>query len=346
MPGAQTTVQDSETIRYGSGKLEIGAILGALVDCGAITGAEFEDLWAEARVNSDNAGIISNGIRDQRCTFAWEMMEVNLLRMAAIFAGVHTYNAVLAAPTSVLDETHTLTGTVASKLTYKNYDDSEADAIVVTNAAGAVTLVRDCDYLISVAADGYTQIARAYPTVIEAASILITMATPANTYTLSAGGWDVQPAVGDHILVSGAAEAANNGVKTVTAVSGTVITVSETLAGEAEGATIVITRGGIASGDIVLVDYDYTPAASRTLDSGGLTTFTPQILQFTNTDENGDILRLRIWKVTPVQGAKFTYPADSAVDPMKCPMKVQGELDVDRAAGYQLYNIYDEQDSA
>jgi hypothetical protein len=39
----QTTVQDSNTIRFGSAKLEVGPNVGALTDLGAVNGVVFNE---------------------------------------------------------------------------------------------------------------------------------------------------------------------------------------------------------------------------------------------------------------------------------------------------------------
>ena len=339
----QTSVQVATAIRFGSAKFEVGDDVGSLVDVGAIREGVWEETFDKVEVMSDNAGAIELGIRNHFAFLSGNLMEINLEKLAKFYKGVHKHETVAAAPVNITDESIVLNDTGFEAFAYRNGAGTEVASIVVTNAAGALTLVRDCDYVISLLANGFTGIARAYPTVIESASALITVATPGKTYTLSAGAWDIQPAVGDHIIVAGCGESGNNGVKTVTAVTSTVITVDETCTAEAEGASITITRGGIADGDTVLADYSYTPLASRTLKSGGITTFTAQVARFTNYDVNNKVFRVTIWEATPEGGIKIDFPADTDEDPALCPIRIKGRLDKDLTSGEQLWEIYDEQ---
>jgi len=341
----QTTVQEEATIRFGSAKVEMGATVGALVNVGAVRNALWKYMFDKVKVESDNAGTIVRGVRNETCQVSADHMEINLENIASYYAGILSHDTVAAAPVSITDETQVLTGTTENVLTYRNGDKTEVDSIVVTNAAGTLTLVRDCDYVINVNANGFTTIARTYPTVIEGATAVCAV-TGTDSYFLSAGSWDVQPAVGDHILVAGFTETANNGVKTVTAVTADTITVSELLVNEVEGDTITITRGGVASGDTVLVDYDYTPLASRTLKGGGLTQFTARVCRFTNTDEDGKVFRITVFSATPESGLTIDFPSDDDTDPALCPITMTGVPDTTKTAGEQLFEIYDEQHSS
>jgi hypothetical protein len=132
-------------------------------------------------------------------------------------------------------------------------------------------------------------------------------------------------------------------VKTVTAVTTTLITVSEVLVNEAEGDTVTITRGGIQSGDTTLTDYSYTPSTGKTLKGGGLTTFTSRYCRFTNTNDAGLTLVLDIFSATPDSGITINFPADDAEDPALCPIKMVGKCDTTLTAGEQLFVITDSQ---
>jgi len=339
---AQTTVQQSQTIRFGSAKWEMGANVGALVDMGAIRNAAFEYTFDKVEVKSDNAGIIKQAVANERASIGGDLMEINATNLGSFYSGVLTAASVAAAPVAVTNETQILTGTTENILAHRNAAGTEVASIVVTNAAGAVTYIRDCDYIINVNANGYTTIARAYPTVIEGPTVVCAV-TGTTNYFLSAGSWNVQPAVGDHIYVTGFTDPANNGVKTVTAVTTTLITVSEVLVNEAEGDTVTITRGGIQTGDTTLVDYSYTPSASKTLKGGGLTTFTARVCRFTNTNAAGLTFVITIFSATPDGGITIDFPADDAEDPALCPIKMVGVCDTTLTAGEQLFEWEDNQ---
>jgi len=323
----------------------MGADVGSLVDVGAIRNASWEYRFDKVTVKSDNAGTIREAVRNEECGVKGDLMEINFQNLASFYSGVLTHATVAAAPVAVTNEAQVLTGTIENVLTYKNGDDSEVTAISVTSiSGGGTTYVRDCDYVINVNANGYTTIARAYPTVIEGATALCAV-TGTDSYFLSAGAWDVQPAVGDHIYVTGFTETANNGLKTVTVVTADTITVSELLVNEIEGDTITITRGGIVTGGTVYVNYTYTPLASRTLKGGGLTTFTARVCRFTNTDSSGNVFRITVYSATPDSGIVLDFPSDDGEDPMLCPISMTGVPDTTLTAGEQLFEIYDEQHS-
>jgi hypothetical protein len=342
----QTAVQDAETIRIGSVKMEIGPYGGGLTDVGALRGATFKEGWSDVIVKSDNAGTLHEGITDHIVEVAGEWFEINVANLGIAFAGLGTADVVAAAPVSITDEAVALNDYDLTELLHKNGDGSEVGSIVVADAAAAaVTYVRDCDYVVVTKADGHTAIARAYPTVIEGASALIAAASLGNTYTLSTGSWDVQPAVGDHIYVAGFTEPANNGVKTVTAVTDTVITVAETLTTEAEGDTITIVRGAIQDGATVYVDYDYTPLTSRTYTTGGKTSKAARTIRLTNYDVDDKEWVMTIYKAYIMDGLNLVFPPDDDPNPMPCPIRFVGRIDSSRAAGDQLFGIVDSQDT-
>lgn len=339
----QTTKQVEPAIRIGSVKLELGATLGALVDVGALRDASMQESWTRVRTMSDNAGIIEEGIRDHIVTIKGTLLETNLENLGIVYSGVATHSTVAAAPVSITEEEHTLTLQDFSAFTHRNGDRTEVASIVVTDSAGAVTLVRDCDYLIAVLANGFTGIARAYPTAIITAQTTVDADTTDDSFNDSGSGFAEVLAPGDHIIVAGFTEAANNGVHEVVSATNAKIVVTTNLTTEAAGDSVTITRGGIASGDTVKVDYDYTPLSSRTYKTGGKQTLTPNIARMTNLNIDDKAFRLTVWKCTPEEGINFTFPADNDADPLPCPITLVGQLDTDRTSGDQLFEVYDEQ---
>lgn len=83
-----TKVQQSNTIRFGSAKFEVGEDEENLVDLGAMRGVEFEESWDEMRVMSDNAGVIVTGMMNQQATIRGELMEINLRNLAILRGGI------------------------------------------------------------------------------------------------------------------------------------------------------------------------------------------------------------------------------------------------------------------
>jgi len=349
----QTAVQDAETLRIGSVKLEIGPYGGGYSNVGALRNATFKESWSEVEVKSDNAGILDEGITDHQVEVAGDWFEINVAALGIAFAGIGTADTVAAAPLSIADEQVEVNDYDLSEFLHKNGDASEVAAIVVADAAApTITYIRDNDYVVTTKADGHTAIARAYPASIITGSVIIAV-TGTNTITLSAGAFDVNPAPGDHLTLSGflAPYTANNRVVTVVEVTtlDLVFTVAETLVNAAEGAmvagTITILNGGIADGATVYCDYDYTPLVSRTYTAGGKTSKTARILRLTNYDVDNKEWVMLVHKAYIADGLNLAFPPDDDRNPMPCPIRFVGKLDTARTSGDQLFNITDSQDT-
>jgi len=260
---SQTTVQHQETIRFGSGVLEIGDDIGTLVNLGAFRSGKFEETFDEVTIKSDNAGTIYNGIANHEAVLSCDLMEINLDTLASYFKGTHTLSTVAGAATPVTDEAHVLTDTNATRLDHRMGDGTEVGSIVVS--VGATPAVRNTDYVIAVDADGYTTIAR----------------------------------------VSG---------------------------------SIVITDGATA-----LVDYSYTPNASKNLDAGGLQQLTARVARFTNYNSLSQKFEITLWRATASSGIAIEFLSDDADDVNVTPIAIKGTCDTTRTAGEQLFTIVDEQ---
>jgi hypothetical protein len=92
-----------------------------------------------------------------------------------------------------------------------------------------------------------------------------------------------------------------------------------------------------------VIDYDYTPNAARVLSSGGYTTIEPRAVRVTNLDEEDKMFRITVYKADNAEGIALTFPPDDGDDPMMIPITLEGTRDTTRAAGDQLFEIYDEQ---
>lgn len=263
---AQTTVQNSKTLRAGSVKVEAGNDIGSLVNLGAFRGnVTFEETWEEVVAMSANAGELARRIRNHRCAVSGDAFEVNPANLNMLRGGIDTYATQAAAPANITDEAIVLTGTVAKRLRYKQAAaGTECASIVVTGASGTPTHVRNTDYVITVDSEGYTCIARA-------------------------------------------------------------------------------AAGGITSGATVLVDYQYTPAANVTLQTGGKVVVSPCVVRLTNTDENGKRFMITIYKAYNSQGIRLEFLEDESGEFTAVPLRIEGTKDVSRVAGDQLFEILDEQ---
>lgn len=157
---AQTTVQHPETIRFGSGRLEIGKSLDSLVDVGALTGVHFtHDLGDKVTITSDNAGVVLERAGAQTAQVEANLMEINLDTLAVYMGGVSKLETVAGSQQTVTNEEHTLKGTTFIRLDHR-MGDGNAVTIDSIKKKGGSAAVKDTDYVVAIDSDGYTCIAR------------------------------------------------------------------------------------------------------------------------------------------------------------------------------------------
>lgn len=157
---AQTTVQHPETIRFGSGRLEIGKSLDSLVDVGALTGVHFtHELGDKVTITSDNAGVILERAGTQTAKVEANLMEINLDTLAVYMGGVSKLETVAGSQKTVTNEEHTLKGTTFIRLDHR-MSDGNAVTIDSVKKKGGSSAVEDTDYVVAIDSDGYTCIAR------------------------------------------------------------------------------------------------------------------------------------------------------------------------------------------
>lgn len=157
---AQTTVQHPETIRFGSGRLEIGKSLDSLVDVGALTGVHFtHDLGDKVTITSDNAGVILERAGTQTAKVEANLMEINLDTLAVYMGGVSKLETVAGSQKTVTNEEHTLKGTTFIRLDHR-MGVGNAVTIDSVKKKGGSAAVEGKDYVVAIDSDGYTCIAR------------------------------------------------------------------------------------------------------------------------------------------------------------------------------------------
>lgn len=154
---AQTTVQHADTIRFGSGIVEIGDSVDSLVNVGAITGAAFSHSFEKTSISSDNAGVILEKIGNEQATVSGNFMETGLPILAQYISGLGTLTTNPGDETKVTGEAHTFgAANVGIRLDNKNGNDTVVKSIVVKKAGVAKTLNED--YGVYVDAEGWTAI--------------------------------------------------------------------------------------------------------------------------------------------------------------------------------------------
>lgn len=188
---AQTTVQHPETIRFGSGRLEIGKSLDSLVDVGALTGVHFtHDLGDKITITSDNAGVVLERAGTQTAQVEANLMEINLDTLAVYMGGVSKLETVAGSQQTVANEEHTLKGTTFIRLNHRN-GDGNAVTIDSVKKKGGSAAVEDTDYIVAIDSDGYTCIARKSGSSVIADGSVVQVSykyTPAAYKRLSFGG--------------------------------------------------------------------------------------------------------------------------------------------------------------
>lgn len=187
---AQTTVQHPETIRFGSGRLEIGKSLDSLVDVGALTGVHFtHELGDKVTITSDNAGVILERAGTQTAKAEANLMEINLDTLAVYMGGVSKLETVAGSQQTVTNEEHTLKGTTFIRLDHRMGDGKAVTVDSVKKGGSAA--VEDTDYIVALDSDGYTCIARKSGSSVIADGSTVQVSykyTPAAYKRLSFGG--------------------------------------------------------------------------------------------------------------------------------------------------------------
>ncbi len=188
---AQTTVRHPETIRFGSGRLEIGKSLDSMVDVGALTGVHFtHDLGDKVTITSDNAGVVLERAGTQTAQVEANLMEINLDTLAVYMGGVSKLETVAGSPQTVNNEEHTLKGTTFIRLDHR-MGDGNAVIIDSVKKKGGSAAVEDTDYVVALDSDGYTCIARKSGSSVIADGSVVQVSykyTPAAYKRLSFGG--------------------------------------------------------------------------------------------------------------------------------------------------------------
>lgn len=192
---AQTTVQHPETIRFGSGRLEIGKSLDRLVDVGALTGVHFtHELGDKVTITSDNAGVILERAGTQTAKIEANLMEINLDTLAVYMGGVSKPETVEDSPQTVTDEEHTLKGVTFIRLDHRMGNGNEVSITSVKKKGsekGSGDAIENTEYVVAVDSDGYTCIARKKDSSVITDNSVVQVSytyTPAKYKRLSFGG--------------------------------------------------------------------------------------------------------------------------------------------------------------
>ena len=148
--GRQTTVQEKNAIRFGSGRFEVRPEGGEYTNLGAMREIEFEETWDKVRVMSDNAGAIVLGIRNHQAALRGQMMEIDLAKLKDLRGGLDTYATVAGDPLTAQEQV-----IYQGKWSFESFveldgQNSDGSAPTVTDVSGTETgenaLVAGDDY--------------------------------------------------------------------------------------------------------------------------------------------------------------------------------------------------------
>ena len=87
----QTTIQNSKTLRFGSGIVEGGDDVGSLVNFGSMTGIQFQETWDDLMVESDNAGQEVIGKINQKAAILGNLQEISLTNLNNLRGGIDNF---------------------------------------------------------------------------------------------------------------------------------------------------------------------------------------------------------------------------------------------------------------
>ena len=262
----QTAVQDSRTIRFGSGKFEVGETEESLVNLGAMRDIQFEELWERVRVMSDNAGPIHVGVRNHRAALQGNLMEIDLENLELIRGGLDNY--------SVEDGT-----------TVTDYDQ----------------VVQDWQYDKLILFDK-----QSYSNGEKVAPENLTVTGNGTSYTEDTDFYVAQDS--------------NNNF-----------------------GVVVLDTADTDEAHTLTLNYDYTPAEKKILESGGNLTISPRVVKITNTNEDGKEFSITVFKAEVENGINIELPSDEAEDPAMTEIRLEGDVDTSKDKGKQLFKIEDQQ---
>jgi hypothetical protein len=130
-------------------------------------------------------------------------------------------------------------------------------------------------------------------------------------------------------------------VTDVTNVTTYVLDTDYALATDLEGYTTIVRLAGgdISDGDVLHVDYHYTPSASRVLGFGGGDGPDPVVLSLINTNSEGKEFRINVFKAVIDEGFTNEFLKDSDEEVNVWPIKFIGYRDTTRPVKHQILEI-------
>ena len=85
---SQTSVQNKQTIRYGSAQVLIGSRFDQLIDIGAARSVALKETVTTVDVESDNAGVIASLVSEHKMEVTLDNLEINFKRYFEMRGGI------------------------------------------------------------------------------------------------------------------------------------------------------------------------------------------------------------------------------------------------------------------
>lgn len=181
----QTKVQNSRTIRFGSGLVEAGEEESALINLGAMVGITFSEEWEAIEVQSDNAGKIRVGTANHVARLSGELQEINLQNLQMLRGNIDNFENIPG--TLVEGAEQTIADWAVGKFIKIEHQNGDGSAVVINSVTGETALAEGTDYI--VAQNEYGETGIIVQSEIEAENLVINYDyTPNKAIRLSSGG--------------------------------------------------------------------------------------------------------------------------------------------------------------
>ncbi|MFW5981530.1 MAG: hypothetical protein ACOCRU_03025 [bacterium] len=147
----QTTVQNSRTLRFGSGVMEVGDDIGSLVNLGAMTGIQFQETWEDLMLESDNAGSEPIGKINQRAAIIGNLQEINFTNLHNLRGGYDNIENIAGDLVPGEEQVVAQGNWKNDKFIKFEHQNGDGSAITVNSVSGSSSneLTVDVDYFIA-----------------------------------------------------------------------------------------------------------------------------------------------------------------------------------------------------
>ena len=323
----QTTVQEFNSIRFGSGKFEVDDG-GGWINLGAMRNIQFEEEWDKVRVMSHNAGMITARIQNHRAALAGDLMEINLANLAKMRGGLDEYSTVAGTKVEDVEQYVGSDDWAFEKFIKIENQNHDKGAITIDDVAGKTD----------------TKAAEENTTTTE---IRIT------AHGLEADDYIRNTTRGEVRKITGTTDDTITVVEVEGQTEGDLIELYVAYDGATDYDQLQDAQGnrGIVvydettpdAGHDLMILYEYTPAEHKLLESGGKVTINPVAERVTNYNENEEPFIITVHKAEAEEGINIELQGDDEEDPAMTPIRLMGDMDETKDVGKQLFRIEDYQ---